>query len=234
MSVRLKKVKITYFLDFFGLKAYILTIINKLRTMTNPGKNKIKVAATRKKRAKPKKFTKLQIANLHYYAARHKTDYVAELYGMSEEVFIASLEADQELAELYQKARNGRPKKTLTNAQMNELGYHAARCSDEQLADLYGMDSEVFKNLIKADEQLFRAYKKGRAEMSLAVTNVLLDSILEDRNLTSVYFYKKCVDGWSENKGKQETSQEDNNTIVTLKVIDSQGRVITPGEELTQ
>ena len=168
----------------------------------------------------------MQKTTLAYYAIRHSSDYIADLFGMTEEVFIASLEADQELAAEYKKARMGRRRVTLTKTQMDELSYYSARCTDEQIAALYGMDEQVFKKIIKDDPELYRQYKKGKAEMSLAVTNVLLDSIINDKNMTSVYFYKKCVDGWQE-KSKDDVVEQAPPTV-TVKVIGTDGQIVNP------
>jgi len=100
--------------------------------------------------------------------------------------------------------KGGRPKTEMTADQITELAVLAAVLNQEQIADYFGIPARTLRALMKRDEQVSAAYKKGRANAISSVATSLLKSAKEG-NTTAQIFYLKTQAGWKE----EETEAQD-------------------------
>ncbi len=122
----------------------------------------------------------------------------------------------------------GRPKKVITKEQEDILFELAGGLSQEQIADYLGVSRSVFIERLKENEALSKQYKRGISTKYRAAVNKLWEHI-DNGNVACLLFYIKTQMGWRE---IQELQREVGNTTVTLKVIGSDGNLITPSKDI--
>jgi len=110
----------------------------------------------------------------------------------------------------------GRPSIELDQQQVQEVETLAAVLTQDQMADYFGFSSRTFRNMMKRDERVFSAYKKGRAKAIGLVSQSLLASATRG-NTTAAIFYLKTQAGWRE----QESEAQDLPPVVINLTTDA-------------
>lgn len=101
----------------------------------------------------------------------------------------------------------GRPKKKLTQAQMNELETLGALLSIEQVADYFGMSKVTFYEIMEREPEVSERYKRGKARAIGAVAKGLLTQAREG-NMTAAIFYLKTQAHWKETDVREITGKD--------------------------
>ena len=114
-----------------------------------------------------------------------------------------------------EKGKAGRPPILLTDEQKKKVRELASICTTEQIADYLGIDRSSFFNLIERDEELFRLYKKGKAEGHNFVASKLMERVQKD-DTSAMIFYLKTQSRWKEPKDEDEI--KDNKLEIVVKV----------------
>jgi len=102
----------------------------------------------------------------------------------------------------------GRPRKDLTDEQVEQVEKLAAVLSQDQIADFLGVSDRTLRRRIQDDENVKAAYEKGRAKAILGVATGLLQ-MARDGNVTAAIFYLKTQAGWKEPRQDREPGAMD-------------------------
>ena len=94
-----------------------------------------------------------------------------------------------------QKMPRGRPKKQITEDQLEHIERLASVLNTGQLAGFLGMCENTFRKLRAEDPRIDEAYKKGRSDAMAKVGVSLLKQALGG-NTTAQIFYLKTQAGW--------------------------------------
>jgi len=89
----------------------------------------------------------------------------------------------------------GRPKKELTEDQIEQVGRLSSVLNAKQIADFLGMCENTFLQRRKEDPRIDEAYKKGRSDAMAKVGASLLRQAVNG-NTTAQIFYLKTQAGW--------------------------------------
>lgn len=103
-----------------------------------------------------------------------------------------------------------RPKKELTDEQVDELETLAAVLNQEQIANYFGMSPNTLRARMQEDEAILAAYKRGKAKAIEEVGGHLLEQA-RDGNTTAIIFYLKTQAGW------KETQKLEHEGVMTLE-----------------
>ena len=71
----------------------------------------------------------------------------------------------------------GRPQKSLSEQQVQEVKTLAGVLSKQQLAAYFGMCENTLNEICKRQPEVFDAYRRGRAETTVQVVSALMDAI---------------------------------------------------------
>lgn len=95
------------------------------------------------------------------------------------------------------KNLGGRPKKTITEQDLNKVEALGAVLSIEQIADYFEMSKTTFYAIMERQPEVFERYKKGKAK---AIGNVAQNLIkqAQEGNTSAMIFYLKTQAGWKE------------------------------------
>lgn len=99
------------------------------------------------------------------------------------------------------KNKGGRPKKVLAPEQVHQVEALAAYLSVEQIADYFGIDPDTFTAIRDRQPEVFRAYKKGRANAIAVIAQKGIIQQAQDGNVAAACFYLKTQAGWREKDG---------------------------------
>lgn len=101
----------------------------------------------------------------------------------------------------------GRPVKTLTSDQIEQVEKLAAYLSQEQIADYFGIARNTFAAICEREPTVFEHYKRGKAKAIGAVAKGLLQQALSGDKVASM-FYLKTQAGWRETNHIDHTSSD--------------------------
>ena len=90
-----------------------------------------------------------------------------------------------------------RPRREMTEAEVAEVETLAAVLNQQQIADYFGIAPRTFRDILKRDEGVSAAYKKGKAKAIAFVAQGLLGQA-RDGSLGASIFYLKTQGGWKE------------------------------------
>lgn len=93
--------------------------------------------------------------------------------------------------------KGGRPCKLLTPNDIIQVEALAAMCTKGQIADYFGMTEKTFRAIEQRQEEVFTAYRKGKARAIADVGSALFQKAL-DGDIRAMQFYLKTQAGWSE------------------------------------
>lgn len=107
----------------------------------------------------------------------------------------------------------GRPRKTLTSKQLDELETIAPILSQDQIADYFSISRTTFHQMMDREPGISARYKKGRSRTIKDLGQGLIQKALGGDS-ASAMFYLKCQAGWKE-KSQHEISGPDGGAIQT-------------------
>lgn len=93
--------------------------------------------------------------------------------------------------------KGGRPCKLLTPNDIIQVEALAAMCTKGQIADYFGMTEKTFRAIEQRQEEVFTAYRRGKARAIADVGSALFQKAL-DGDIRAMQFYLKTQAGWSE------------------------------------
>ena len=93
--------------------------------------------------------------------------------------------------------KGGRPCKLLTPNDIIQVEALAAMCTKGQIADYFGMTEKTFRAIEQRQEDVFTAYRRGKARAIADVGSALFQKAL-DGDIRAMQFYLKTQAGWSE------------------------------------
>ena len=112
--------------------------------------------------------------------------------------------------------KGGRPCKLLTPNDIIQVEALAAMCTKGQIADYFGMTEKTFRAIEQRQEEVFTAYRRGKARAIADVGSALYQKAL-DGDIRAMQFYLKTQAGWSE-KNSIELSTPQNNAW-TIEIV---------------
>ena len=118
-------------------------------------------------------------------------------------------------------ANVGRPKIEFSDEQVEQIEKLAAVLSQEQIADFFGIHDETLRARIKEDEDIHRAYTRGRAKAVAGIAGGVIRAAQEG-DMRAAQFYLQTQAGWSK-KTQLEHTGEDGGEIVVNLVPDEDG-----------
>jgi len=80
----------------------------------------------------------------------------------------------------------------------------AAYLNQEQIAAVLGISADTFRRIMRSNESVSIAYKKGRASNVGNVAAALVRNATEKNNVLAQIFYLKARGGWVESQPEQE------------------------------
>ena len=112
------------------------------------------------------------------------------------------------MTESINKNKGGRPKRVLTEQEIEQVSELAGRHTIVQIANYLGIGETSFHEIKKRQPEVLEAYKKGRQKAIDEVASLLIQKA-RDGDVTSMIFYLKTQAGWSEKQHLDITSNTD-------------------------
>jgi transcriptional regulator with XRE-family HTH domain len=100
------------------------------------------------------------------------------------------------------KDKGGRRTKTLSKEDLVDLARLSKTCSQNQIADYFGISHATFIEIRKRQPEVDLVYKKGRTLAGEFVASRLIEAA-DKGNVAAMIFYLKTQFGWRE-KGESE------------------------------
>jgi len=120
-----------------------------------------------------------------------------------------------------EKNKGGRPAKVLTEKEIIEVEALAAYLNCEQIADYFGIDADTFTAIKKRQEEVCRAYKKGKSKSIVSMAKTLIERA-NSGDTTAIIFYLKTQAGWStENKSYIKPNTKTFENKGPIEIIDA-------------
>lgn len=101
--------------------------------------------------------------------------------------------------------KGGRPKVALTSQELKQLETMAQFLSQREAAAIIGVSENTMSKMIRENESVNTAWKKGRATANLEVSKSLFKNATQKMNPLAQMFWLKCQSGWIEAQPQQET-----------------------------
>lgn len=100
--------------------------------------------------------------------------------------------------------KGGRPEVALTSQELTQLETMAGFLSQREAAAIIGISENTMTKLIRENESVNTAWKKGRANANLEVSKSLFKNATKRMNPLAQMFWLKCQSGWVEAAPEQE------------------------------
>ena len=100
--------------------------------------------------------------------------------------------------------KTGRPPLDLNPEEVAQVERLAAYLNQEQIAGVLGISADTFRRIMKQNDSVSIAYKKGRAAKVELVAESLLKNATEKNNVLAQMFFLKCRGGWVESQPEHE------------------------------
>ena len=114
----------------------------------------------------------------------------------------------------------GRPTKKLTEKDIIQVEALAAVCTKSQVARHFDMTEKTFRAVEQRQNEVFTAYRRGRAKAIAEVGSILLQKA-KDGDMKAIQFYLKTQAGWSEKSASELSSIEDRK--FTIEIVQPAG-----------
>jgi hypothetical protein len=101
----------------------------------------------------------------------------------------------------------GRPRKDLTDEQVEQVEKLAAVLPQEQIADYLAITDRTLRQRIADDPRVSSAYKRGRAKAAEKIGSSLIQKALNG-DTASMIFYLKTQCGWKETERHEHTGED--------------------------
>lgn len=118
------------------------------------------------------------------------------------------------------KNKGGRPRKTLTTDQINEVEILARVLSIEHIADYLGISKNTFYGIMKNQPEVYERYKSGKAKAIFKIGNSLIQDALNG-NVAAKMFYLKTQAGWRETANLNIGENKDSPLKITISPVDA-------------
>ena len=105
------------------------------------------------------------------------------------------------------KKKTGRPPRVLTEKEIHQVESLAAVLSIDQMADYLSISQKTFQQILKRQDGVSTAYKKGRSNAIGSVAKGLIRKAM-DGDTTSAIFYLKTQAGWKETQHIQQETKK--------------------------
>jgi len=100
--------------------------------------------------------------------------------------------------------KTGRPPKTLTPEEVEQVERMAAYLNHEQIAAVLGISDDTLRRIMRDNDSVSMAYKRGRASCVGSVAAALHRNATEKNNVLAQIFYLKARGGWVESQPEHE------------------------------
>lgn len=100
--------------------------------------------------------------------------------------------------------KTGRPPLSLNPEEVQQVERLAAYLNQEQIAGVLGIAPDTLRRIMRENESVSIAYKKGRASKVNLVAESLFKNATEKNNVLAQIFYLKARGGWVESQPEQE------------------------------
>jgi len=124
--------------------------------------------------------------------------------------------------------KGGRPKLSLTSQELKQLETMAGFLSQREAAAILGISENTMTKLLRENDSVNTAWKKGRSLANLEVSQSLFKNATQKMNPLAQMFWLKCQSGWIEAQPEQERQ------VINISYSQAQGRKerdITPKPE---
>ena len=121
--------------------------------------------------------------------------------------------------------KGGRPRVSLTSQELTQLETMAGFLSQREAAAILGISENTMTKLIRENDSVNTAWKKGRANANLQVSQSLFKNATAKMNPLAQMFWLKCQSGWVESQPTQERQ------TINISYSPAQGRAerdVTP------
>jgi len=103
-----------------------------------------------------------------------------------------------------QTYKTGRPPLNLNPEEVEQVERMAAYLNQEQIAAVLGIAPDTLRRIMRENESVSIAYKKGRASKVELVAQSLFNNATQKNNVLAQIFYLKARGGWVESQPEQE------------------------------
>lgn len=100
--------------------------------------------------------------------------------------------------------KGGRPKLSLTSQELKQLEKMAGFLSQREAAAILGVSENTMTKMLRENESVSTAWKKGRSLANLEVSQSLFKNATQKMNPLAQMFWLKCQSGWIESQPEQE------------------------------
>ena len=100
--------------------------------------------------------------------------------------------------------KGGRPEVALTSQELKQLETMAQFLSQREAAAIIGISENTMTKMIRENDSVNTAWKKGRANANLEVSKSLFKNATQKMNPLAQMFWLKCQAGWIEAAPEQE------------------------------
>ena len=126
--------------------------------------------------------------------------------------------------------KTGRPPLDLNPDEVAQVEKLAAYLNQAQIAAILGISDDTFRRIMRTNESVSMAYKRGRASKVGLVAESLFKMATNEKNpnVIAALFYLKARGGWVESQPEQERQQ------ININYSPAQGRAerdVTPKPE---
>jgi len=97
----------------------------------------------------------------------------------------------------------GRPPLDLNPEEVQQVERLAKYLTHAQIAAVLGMSDDTLRRIMRANDSVSMAYKRGRASVVGNVAESLIKNATEKNNVLAQMFFLKC-NGWVESQPEQE------------------------------
>ena len=113
--------------------------------------------------------------------------------------------------------KTGRPPLDLNPEEVQQVERLAKYLTHAQIAAVLGMSDDTLRRIMRANDSVSMAYKRGRASVVGNVAESLIKNATEKNNVLAQMFFLKC-NGWVESQPQQERQQ------ININYSPAQGR----------
>jgi len=108
--------------------------------------------------------------------------------------------------------------RVFTEEEVKTVGELAETMTQKQIADHFGISSATFERILRRQDDVMMAYKKGKSSKIQYVASKLMDKI-EDGDLTAIIFFMKTQAGWTEKQAMELTSPDGTMTPTRIERV---------------
>lgn len=120
----------------------------------------------------------------------------------------------------------GRPPLDLNPEEVKQVERLAKYLTHAQIASVLGMSDDTLRRIMRTNDSVSMAYKRGRASVVEKVAESLIKNAVDKNNVLAQMFFLKC-NGWVESQPEQERQ------VININIGQTKGRReidITPAQ----